>query len=239
MKRKILILLLLLIVLACLVPILLYVGVLHINNTSKEKYPIRGIDVSHHQGEIDWGKLAEEEISFAYIKATEGSGYKDEQFDKNWSEAQATGLRIGAYHFFSLDSAGATQAENFCNAVTAVEGMLPPVVDVEPYGGYKDPDKLDKEKMLSELGDFISIVESHYDMRPILYTTEEWLPVLQERFGDYDVWIRSVYKKPNPSVKWTFWQYSNRHVLKGYSGAERYIDMNVYCGDEKEFYEYK
>ena len=164
MKRKLLISLIFLVLPAGIAAVLLYFGVLHINNPSRSKYPIRGVDVSHHQGEIDWNKLAEEEISFAYIKATEGSGYKDEQFDKNWSEAQATGLRIGAYHFFSLDSAGATQAENFCNAVTAVEGMLPPVVDVEPYGGYKDPDKLDKEKLLSELGDFISSVESYYGM---------------------------------------------------------------------------
>ena len=148
MKKRILIFAVLLILSAGLTAGLLYIGVLHINNPSRTKYPIRGVDVSHYQGEIDWERLAGEDISFAYIKATEGSGHKDEMFDRNWSEAQTTGLRIGAYHFFSLDSAGADQAENFCSTVTAVDGMLPPVVDVEPYGGYKDPDKLNKEKML-------------------------------------------------------------------------------------------
>ena len=77
MKRKILIPLILLVVAACLVPILLYFGVLHINNPSRTKYPVRGVDVSHYQGEIDWGRLAGEDISFAYIKATEGSSHKD------------------------------------------------------------------------------------------------------------------------------------------------------------------
>lgn len=177
-----------LVLLICVITALLFTGVLHINNPSKKKYPIRGVDVSHYQGEVDWDRLKEENIQFAYIKATEGSKHKDEQFDKNWSDAQCVDLRIGAYHFFSLDSPGADQAENFCSTVTPVEKMLP--------------------------------------------------PVLQETFDDYDLWIRDVYRKPDPTVKWTFWQYSNRHVLSGYSGNERYIDMNVFCGSEEEFDKY-
>ena len=241
-KKTIIILItlfLLLILITGLTCVLLYNGVIHINNPAKSKYPIRGVDVSHYQGEIDWKQLAKEDIRFAYIKATEGSGHKDEQFDKNWNEAQTTGLRIGAYHFFSLDSSGIGQAENFCGTVEAVEDMLPPVVDVEPYGQYKDPDKLDKEKMLAELGDYLEYIENNYSMKPVIYTTEEWLPVLQEEFDDYDLWIRKVYDKPDASINWTFWQYSNRHVLKGYSGAERYIDMNVFSGDEQEFHDYR
>ena len=116
--------------------------------------------------------------------------------------------------------------------------MLPPVVDVEPYGNYSDPDQLDTEKMLSELGDFMDSVEAYYGKKPVIYTIEEWLPVIQEEFDDYDVWIRDVYGKPDPSIKWTFWQYSNRHVLAGYSGTERYIDMNVLYGDEETFINY-
>ncbi|SDB13802.1 lysozyme [Pseudobutyrivibrio sp. YE44] len=199
-------------------------------------HPIRGVDVSHYQGEIDWDQLAKEDIQFAYIKATEGSSNKDEQFDENWSGAQATNLRIGAYHFFSLDSPGADQAKNFCKNVNAIDGMLPPVVDIEPYGKYRDPNQLDQEKMISELDAYLKSVESFYGIKPVIYTTEEWWPVLQEDFNDYNLWIRDVYGKPDSSIKWTFWQYSNRHVLKGYSGTERYIDMNVFYGEEKEFY---
>lgn len=241
MKRKIIIPIVAvaaLVLLICVTLALLYTGVLHINNPSKEKYPIRGVDVSHYQGEVDWNRLQQENIQFAYIKATEGSTHKDEQFDKNWSDAQGTDLRIGAYHFFSLDSPGADQAENFCSTVTAVEKMLPPVVDVEPYGNYKDPALLDQEKMIAELDVYLKSVESFYGLKPIIYTTEEWWPVLQEEFSGYDLWIRDVYKKPNSKIKWTFWQYSNRHVLSGYSGNERYIDMNVFCGSEEEFNAY-
>lgn len=200
--------------------------------------PIRGVDVSHYQGDIDWDILAKEDIKFAYIKATEGSQYKDEMFDANWEKAKNCGLRIGAYHFFSLDSPGKNQAENFCSTVTAVEGMLPPVVDIEPYGNYQNPEGLDKEKMITELDAYLKAVESFYGTKPVIYTTEEWWQVLQEDFGGYNLWIRNVYGKPDSSTNWTFWQYSNRHVLSGYSGEERYIDMNVFSGDEKEFDSY-
>ena len=238
MKRKVLFAVITLIPIAFLFGILFYRGVIHLNNPSKSKYPVRGVDVSHHQGEIDWKTIAEQDIRFAFIKATEGSSHKDDQFDRNWQEAGKAGLRVGAYHFFSLDSAGVSQAENFCKAVESCDGMLPPVVDVEPYGKYREPDALDKERLFSELGDFLELVETHFALKPIIYTTEEWLPVLREAYGDYDVWIRSVYNQPASSVKWTFWQYSNRHVLDGYRGTERYIDMNVFCGSEADFYDY-
>ena len=228
-----------LLVITCLVFILLYFGVIHLNNPSRSEYPVRGVDVSHHQGEIDWKRLAEQDIRFAFIKATEGSKYTDECFEKNWKESRDVGLRVGAYHFFSLDSSGKKQAKNFCSVVEGFNDMLPPVVDVEPYGKYSDPDILDKAKMLSELGEYVDIIEKKYDQRPIIYTTEEWLSVLLEEFADYDIWIRSVYGKPDASVKWTFWQFSNRHVLDGYSGTERYIDMNVFSGNEADFYDYR
>ena len=217
---------------------LLYMGVLHINNPSKTKYPIRGVDVSSYQGDIDWKQLSAESIRFAYIKATEGSSYKDEQFEKNWKDAQTTDLRIGAYHFFSLDSSGTTQAEHFCKTVEAVDAMLPPVVDVEPYGKYRDVNQIDKGEFLSELGNYVKALEANYGMKPVIYTTEEWLPLLQDEFKDYDLWIRDVYGKPDPSINWTFWQFSNRHALSGYSGPEHYIDMNVFVGSEEDFLSY-
>ncbi|AQT43495.1 lysozyme [Bartonella apihabitans] len=69
---------------------------------SLDNYPVRGIDVSHHQGEIDWHKIKSQNISFAYIKATEGGDFKDPQFKKNWDHALEAGLRVGAYHFSGL-----------------------------------------------------------------------------------------------------------------------------------------
>ena len=99
-------------------------------------YTVRGIDVSSYQGKIHWPTLSSQRISFAFIKATEGSSHKDPNFDHNWKEAQKTHLRIGAYHFMSFETPGKTQAKNFISTVGKTGGDLPPVVDVELYGGF-------------------------------------------------------------------------------------------------------
>ena len=214
---------------------LLYFGIIQINNPPKEKYPIRGVDVSEYQGDIDWSVLANQDIDFAFIKATEGSSYTDECFSGNWENAPKTDLRIGAYHFFSLESSGKSQAEHFCDTVRPVPDMLPPVVDVEPYGTYKDI----TEKDIAELTDWLTVTEENYGIKPIIYTTSKWYnKLIKDSFPDYDIWIRSVYSKPDKDVKWTFWQYSNRMRLDGYDGEEKYIDMNVYCGSAEEFVGY-
>ena len=84
------------------------------------------------------GNLIFSKYLLCFIKATEGSSFVDEHFAYNYAEARKTDLAVGAYHFFSYDSPGAAQAENFINTVAPHAGMLPPVIDVEFYG--------DKEK---------------------------------------------------------------------------------------------
>ena len=214
---------------------LLYFGIMQINHPSKDKCPIGGVDVSEYQGDIDWSVLSNQDIDFAFIKATEGSTYTDEHFSENWENASKTDLRIGAYHFFSLESSGRSQAEHFCYTVQATANMLPPVVDVEPYGAYKDI----TEKDVSELTDWLTVTEEYYGIKPIIYTTSKWYnKQIKDSFPNYDIWIRSVYSKPNKDIEWTFWQYSNRMNLDGYDGEEKYIDMNVFCGSAEEFLDY-
>ena len=215
--------------------VLLYFGIMQINHPPKDKYPIRGVDVSEYQGDIDWSVLSNQDIDFAFVKATEGSSYTDEYFSENWENASKTDLRIGAYHFFSLESPGKTQAEHFCVTVQSTPNMLPPVVDVEPYGAYKDI----TEKDVSELTDWLTVTEENYGVKPIIYTTSKWYrKQIKGSFPDYDIWIRSVYSKPQKDIDWVFWQYSNRTRLDGYDGEEKYIDMNVFCGSAEEFLSY-
>ena len=101
------------IVIFCLV----WNGVVILNGFSADKYPVKGVDVSSYQGEINWEILSEQNISFAFIKATEGSSLVDKNFAYNFEEAKKTSIAVGAYHFFSYDSKGETQAENFINTV--------------------------------------------------------------------------------------------------------------------------
>jgi lysozyme len=70
------------------------------------------VDVSHHQGHIDWEAVAHDQITYAYMRATEGETVVDAEFDKNWAAAAAAGIKRGAYHFFSLCSGPAENAPN-------------------------------------------------------------------------------------------------------------------------------
>lgn len=216
-----------------------YNGYILLNNPSKSKYPIRGVDVSHYQGEIDWQVLEGEEIQFAYIKATEGSSHVDEQFSYNLEQAKQTDLLVGAYHFFSFDSSGEKQAKNFITYVEADESMLPPVVDVEYYGN-KKKNPPDGDKLREELQIYLDSIKEYYNKTPIIYSTEEmWNTYLKGYFDEYPLWIRNVIMKPHIDQKWAFWQYTNRGRLKGYEGDEEFIDLNVFYGNEKEWREFR
>lgn len=214
--------------------ILLYQGIIQFNNPPKDEYPVRGVDVSEYQGEIDWALLSSQDIRFAFIKATEGSRHIDPRFATNWEQANKTDLRIGAYHFFSFDSPGQTQAENYMSIVKKTEGTLPPVVDIEPYGKYKRAAK-PAEEVLPELDAILHALEKEYGAKPILYATQAAYNLyLHTGYDEYPLWIRSVYTYP-PVERWTFWQYSDRVVLPGYYGVERFIDMNLFRGTIEDF----
>ena len=104
-----------------------------------EKNSTIGVDVSSYQADIDMAKLKEKNIGFVYIKATEGSAAQDDRFAANWENAKKAGLLAGAYHFFSFDSEGKTQAENYIKTVGKdIKGRMLPVVDVEYYGDKKE-----------------------------------------------------------------------------------------------------
>ncbi|MBQ8828416.1 MAG: glycoside hydrolase family 25 protein, partial [Clostridia bacterium] len=229
-----------LLVCAAVFVLLIWNGVILLNNPSDDDYPVRGIDVSHYQGEIDWQTLSSQELSFTFIKATEGSSYVDECFAYNFAEAQKCGIAVGAYHFFSFDSPGETQAENFIGHVAPFEGMLPPVIDLEFYGdNVKNPP--DRELVSVELEALIDALEAYYRLKPIIYTTEKAYEIyLSGEYDEYDIWIRDVVAKPKLSDgrEWTFWQYTNRETLDGYKGEEKYIDVNVFNGSEVEFEKY-
>lgn len=219
---------------------LVYNGVIILNGLSADKYAVRGVDVSAYQGEIDWQTLSEQNISFAFIKATEGSSFVDKRFDYNFAQAQGTDLAVGAYHFFSYDSEGRAQAEHFINTVDAFEGMLPPVIDLEFYGDKeKSPPK--REYVDLQLKTMLSMLEEHYGQKPIIYATEKSYELyLSGDYAEYDIWIRNVITKPKLSDgrRWTLWQYTNRERLDGYDGDERYIDVNVFNGGADDYKEY-
>lgn len=194
-----------------------------------------GVDVSAYQADIDMSRLKEQNIKFVYIKATEGSSSQDSRFAENWEKAQKAGLLSGAYHFFSYDSAGKTQAENFIKTVGPdIKGRLIPVVDVEYYGD-KEQNPPEKAAVIKELKTFLETVEKQYGVQPMIYTRADiYKKYLKGEFDGYKKWISSLYTPLgwNYSGDWYIWQYLNRGELDGYSGGEKYIDLNVLNKDK-------
>ena len=209
---------------------LFHFGVPRLNHP---KQTVVGVDVSHYQGEVDWPTLVGQNIQFAYIKATEGSGSVDETFKNNLKGAMDAGLPVGAYHFFSYDSPGARQAEHFIETVPDLPGMLPPVIDVEFYGDYhRKPAEVGNVE--PELRDMVDRMKDHYGKSPMIYATgRSYRLYIKGRFDDCPLWIRNVYWTPRED--WTLWQYTDRGRLKGYDGDTPYIDMDVYYGDRASF----
>jgi len=207
-------------------------GVLWPNRLLAAQYEVRGIDVSAYQGTVDWPTIARQDIDFAYVKATEGSSFVDRQFEANLRGAREAGLLVGAYHFFSFESSGRSQAAHLLATVPDDEGMLPVAIDVEYYGSFHAHPP-DPAGVRTELTALVEALRER-GTEPVVYATRSaYDRYIADGFPDTPIWIRSVIVPPTMSDgrAWTFWQYSNRDRLDGYDGAEEFVDMNVFHGD--------
>lgn len=188
---------------------------------------VQGVDVSHHQGAIDWRTLASDNVSFAYIKATEGATHVDTRFADNWAQAGRAGLYRGAYHFFTLCQPGAWQAANFIAIVPRADGALPHALDMEHMGPCREGPTM--SDVVGEMRAWLDLVEAHYGARPLIYTTREFHDahlrgVTNERF-----WIRSLGVAPRfREREWVIWQHHNRGHRSGVQGP---VDLNAFRGD--------
>ena len=190
----------------------------------RSKYPVRGIDVSHHQGQIDWRRVAADDVAFAVIKATEGGDHVDDAFSTNLREARAAGLAVGAYHFFTFCRPGADQAKNFISVVPHDQPLLPPVVDIE-FGG-NCPQRPTPEQLRAELAAFLTPVEAAFGKPAIVYLTDEAEQVYAGRIAARPLWLRSLLQEPDRD-DWVYWQYHNKGRVDGINGD---VDLNVLQG---------
>lgn len=193
--------------------------------TAPEDFALQGIDVSHHQGRIDWEDVAEAGIDFAFIKATEGASWIDPRGVSNLRGAKDAGLRVGAYHYYLLCETGSAQAEHFIDHVPVDANALPPVIDLEHAQncGMDQP----PQEVRAEISVMISKLRHYYGQDPIIYTTNtfyrDWL---QNAFPVNPIWIRDIQAYPElPDGRdWSIWQYTHRGRVAGIDGE---VDLNV------------
>jgi lysozyme len=216
---------------------------------------MNGIDVSHDQGTIDWITVAGSGISFAFAKATEGTGFTDPQFATNWSGMKAAGVFRGAYHFFHPAMDAATQATRFHAALafanggssTLNPGDLPAVIDLE---WVKDAMPAPAQYAADVLT-FLEVIEAATGRPPIIYTTaafwDEFVspsaspaPVdvmnkfpsaFGEAFSRYPLWVAeygvAAPKLPTGWQQYTFWQNSEQGHTAGIGTP---VDLDVFNG---------
>jgi lysozyme len=202
------------------------------NFPSYAKFPVRGIDVSRHQGEIQWGAIPHDLAQFVYIKATEGGDFQDKRFAENWAASGKAGFRRGAYHFYTLKTSGAKQAENFIATVPKEIGALPPVVDLEFTGN--STTRPTKEEFRKELEIFVTALKNTYGSDPIFYVSSEFREAYFEDFPIEKVWVPSFFVSPPlmGQPDWSFWQFSDRGRTPGIKG---FVDLNVFRGTKTDF----
>ncbi len=197
-------------------------------------YEVHGIDISKHQGRIDWGSMSEHTsndigISFVFMKASEGKSIKDVMFQENWKQAQEYNLLRGAYHFFRPHLTSDEQFRLFKSQVTLVKEDLPPVLDVEIRGS-SSPAKLQKN-----VKRWLDMAEKHYGVTPILYTSYSFYRhyFSGKEFSKYPLWIAHYATDDlnRLTTKWNFWQHNEAGRVKGIRGG---VDFNVFKGNFNE-----
>jgi len=195
-------------------------------------YPVRGVDVSHHNGRVDWPRITTAGYAFAYLKASEGATWRDSTFVRNRAEAERAGLVTGAYHFFTLCRPGVDQARNFVEAIGPPAAVsLPPAVDLE-FGG-NCGERPSYVAMRAELASFLAVLDSAGHRPAVLYVTKEFYGEYLE--GDEPqnrLWVRSVFGPPRYGSAVLFWQYAATGRVAGAKGR---IDLNAFLGSPAEF----
>ncbi len=191
-------------------------------------YPVRGVDVSHYEGDIDWARVAGAGVDFAYIKATEGESFVDDMFAANWSSAAAAGIARGAYHFYDFCETGAAQARAFSAVVPRDAAALPPVLDLERSNDCATMPP--RAAFLKDLADYAAAMRAAYGRDPILYVNAD---IVDRYFTGapvpYLLWVADPFHaapQVPDGLAWAFWQYSWNGTVAGIASG---VDLDAYA----------
>lgn len=175
-----------------------------------------GIDVSRYQGMINWEMVATEEISYAYMKATEGATLVDVTYHRNIKEARKHGISVGSYHFYRPNISIDAQFDNLTSTVLKEDQDLVPIIDIEHRGSVSE------DQFISDLRIFIERVAAHYGKKPLLYTFHNFYNKhLVGQFPDYHFMI-ARYRSDAPTLndykEYIMWQYTSSGSISGIRG---------------------
>jgi GH25 family lysozyme M1 (1,4-beta-N-acetylmuramidase) len=200
---------------------------------------VRGIDISHQNGRIDWASVAAQKIGFAYIKATQSSDFQDPLFARNWSAAAESGIARGAYHTFSFCKSAADQFANIKRTVEPAASDLPVAIDIELFAGQEKSNinalaveakcalAAGNGAIRENVAALVNLIEEIYQKLPVIYGNDYVLdtvltPTVTSKAGIWRVKYGLADRAPAPP--WTLWQFSENETVAGIPGT---VDMNV------------
>ncbi len=192
---------------------------------------VDGIDVSHDQGQVDWGKVAKANIDFVYLKASDGITYQDPAFNRNTLALSQQKMLVGAYHFFEANDDANKQAQNFLTTIKDKSLTLTPMVDIELT---KD---VPSSEIQQRLKTFLSIVEKETGCKPMLYSYGDfWTLNIGKSFNEYPFWLadyNTTMTIPAGLENVVLWQYSSKGDVSGIQGDVD-LDRSVKGGHLKQ-----
>ncbi|MEO8701125.1 MAG: GH25 family lysozyme, partial [Kofleriaceae bacterium] len=191
-----------------------------------------GIDVSYFQGVINWTSVKADGVRFAFIRVSDGIGFRDPKFATNWTGSKSAGVIRGAYQFFRPTQDVIAQADLMISSLggSYTPGDLPPVIDVEADGG------LAPATVAARVRTWVDRVKSRLGVDPIVYTGKYfWRDEVGSpaSFAGNPLWIAQYTSLcpdlPPPWATWTFWQNSDSGHVAGISGN---VDINKFNGSQ-------
>ena len=184
-----------------------------------------GIDVSHHQGKINWDTLFSTPISpsiqFVYIKATEGKDHKDREWKYNREQLIKKNIKHGAYHFFRPETDPLEQFNHFLKQYQPRETDLAPVLDVEV-------EAISDQVLIENMKVFLVEVEKRTGKRPIIYTSYHFYRTkFKNQFKDYKFWIAAYSETFILPIdkRILYWQFTDKGDLPFHKNVK--VDLNV------------
>ena len=198
------------------------------------RYPVRGLDISAHNGAPDFDSIAAAGIDFVYLKASEGLTLNDPAFLRNYLAARRAGLKVGAYHFFRFDCDGMGQAANFLTSTEKCDLQLPMAIDIEEWG---NPAGVATEIINERIATMVAVVGSQRGPT-IIYTNKNGdARFVRHQYdsldgSDPELWICSFTDPPLTRRPWRIWQHSHVGKVPGIVGE---VVLNIFNGSRGEW----
>lgn len=181
----------------------------------------KGIDVSKHNGRIDWEMVKKSGVEFAILRAgfgRENPRQVDAQFERNYSECRRLGIPVGAYHYsYAKDPADAKkELDFFLKIIDRKQFEYPLCFDIEDESLEKKPKKILTDNVITFCG---GLKERGY--YAAVYCNTDWLNNRLEysriKDNDIDIWLADWRKEPDKRAGNGIWQYSNKGRIDGIS----------------------